>query len=255
MGNCFRNKNCISHTKNGGSETEEKSDSVDPSFINDSFILAVQSGDLIKVSTYISLGADVNYQDPKSKNTGLMIASHSGDHVICEVLLDHGACPFLRNIYGYTAISFAARNGHVDIGRLLLSKSRILQPHPLKKTTPDGSVASMINGTSTIHHETPLMQAVYGGHRDFIIMLLEKGANPNSRTKYGWTPIEFAKAKGNLNILYLFADPEFLKLNTPRCLDIPRCLDTPRCLDIPRCLDTPRRLDTIAFNSIQVGHY
>ena len=194
MGNCVQTKNSI--------------ESLDTAAVynNSWFMLATQAGDLVKVKKYISMGVDINYQDPKNKNTALMISSNSGDHIMVGVLLDNGACPTVINKHGYTALSFAARNGHLEICRLLLFKFNNWEAH----------IGNIINGKSIMSYETPLMQAVYWGHRDVVIMLLENGADINARTKYGWTPLDFAKAKNNLEIVFLLTDPQFLDFKTPR---------------------------------------
>jgi ankyrin repeat protein len=130
-----------------------------------------------------------------------MIASNSGDYILVEFLLDNGACPLIRNKSGYTALSYAARNGHIEIGRLLL----------FKFTNWETKINDMINGKSTNSNETPLMQAVSGGHRDFAILLLDSGANLHDRTKYGWTPLDFAKSKNFMEIVFLLSKyPNYL---------------------------------------------
>ena len=162
---------------------------------NPSIILAAQSGDLTTVKKIILMGADINYQDKIKGNTALMVASHSGDYILVGFLLENGACPLIRNNVGYTALSYAARNGHIEIGRLLL----------LKFYNWSKNINGMVNGKSINSHETPLMQAVVGGYRDFAILLIENGADIHSRTKYGWTALDFAKSKHYMEIVFLLS--------------------------------------------------
>ena len=182
-----------------------------PTVANSSFLDLIHSGDLLKVKNSISFGSEINYQHPTSGNTALMVSSHAGDYKMVGLLLNYGACPSIKNNTGYNALSYAASNGHVEIGRLLLFK--------LNNWSSSQKWDDMINGKSTNSNETPLMQAVYGGHRDFVFMLLDYGADVTIQTKYGWTALDFAKSKNLFEIIYLLSEKPFLDFKTPRCAE------------------------------------
>lgn len=151
-------------------------------------LFSSRAGDLISVVLLIDQGINVNYSDPKTGDQALMMAAYSGNLQLVDFLLAKGADCTAKNNSGYVALSFAARNGHLAIGKKLLFA-------PLGIGT--------INTKSTRSHETPLMQAVYGGHIDFIIMLLDRGADPSLTTTYGYSAIDLAKSRRRIDIVLL----------------------------------------------------
>lgn len=175
MGNCI-DKNYIIHRPN--------------------ILKEARVGDIAKIKKILLDGGDINYQDLKSGNTALMIATHSGNHMLVSILLENGSCAIKKNNFGYTALSFAARNGHVEIGRMLIYSFN--EKKSLKRKG--------IDSKSKNSNETPLMQAVFGGHRDFVILLLDNGADLYVKTKYGWTALDFPKVNNFQEIIIILSE-------------------------------------------------
>lgn len=66
---------------------------------------------------------------------------------------------------------------------------------------------------------TPLLLAAHGGKTDEVQKLLSAGANPNERSRYGWTALMFASWKGHLDLINILldagADPNNLSTSVP----------------------------------------
>ena len=58
--------------------------------------------------------SDVNTQDGNGW-TKLIRAAHAGDYDECRSLLQRGVDPDIRDIIGWTAVMYAAINGHQNI--------------------------------------------------------------------------------------------------------------------------------------------
>src|SRR5262249_45968730 len=102
-------------------------------------------------------------------------ARHSA---IVKLLVERGANVRSRSKGDFTALLFAAQQGDVISGRILLES---------------GADA---NETSKKGRVTALMLAAAGGHKDFASLLLDKGANPNSIEDGGRTALHFAALDG-----------------------------------------------------------
>ncbi|RLM87391.1 putative E3 ubiquitin-protein ligase XBOS34 [Panicum miliaceum] len=64
----------------------------------------------------IELGADINAYRRESRHaTALHDAADSGAETVVELLIIHGANPYLRNDYGETALELARRKGHLYV--------------------------------------------------------------------------------------------------------------------------------------------
>jgi ankyrin repeat protein len=82
---------------------------------------------------------------------------------------------------GFTPLHLAAFFGQVDAARLLLARGA--------RVDPPG------RGWMT---GTPLHAAAAGSHVTIVAMLLEAGADPNTRQRHGFTPLHSAAANGDL---------------------------------------------------------
>ncbi len=71
------------------------------------------------VAVLLDAGADPNIADTAEGFTALMFAAAEGQLEVARVLVAHEADQSLRDVDGDTALSFAAKNKHADIVRLL----------------------------------------------------------------------------------------------------------------------------------------
>lgn len=118
---------------------------------------------------------------------------------------------YSTDIYGSSALNIAARNGSLDIVRLLISKGANVN-HDSRYAMPLHSAAysgradiadALLNAGADLNCEchwseisiagTPLHQAAAGGSLEVVRLLLDRGANANSReSQYNQTPLHFA---------------------------------------------------------------
>lgn len=110
--------------------------------------------------------------DPNSQNLNIMsndlpvtIAAEYGRVEILKLLLSRGADFNGSNIFQLTALGMIASAGNVEMGRLL------------RDFNADPNVGGM-NGT-------PMSRALFHGHEELVLLLLERGADVNFINKQG----------------------------------------------------------------------
>ena len=126
--------------------------------------------------------------------TGLHFAASHGLYQAARCLLDKGHSPDAGDNDGATPLLVAAREGHADVAQLLLDtkqvdvniKTRMRHKTPLSLAAERGHIAvlRLLLGKETIDIDpwdnmgrTPLGDAVAGGQKEVVELLLEKGAN------------------------------------------------------------------------------
>ena len=172
-------------------------------------MLAAAAGGTKSVQSLLEHGAAVNAIDGARGQTPLMFAAAMGRAPVIQLLLKNGADVALRSglvkfgspdlpqrrilptdgvsttvikarqerrvkpaaMGGFSALHFAARNGHLDAARALV----------------DGGAD--INQASESDRSTPLVVATGNGHFDLAKYLLDHGAGPNLATDAGLTPL------------------------------------------------------------------
>ena len=171
---------------------------------------ASRSGTVAGVQALIAAGADVNARENSRHQTALMWAAAQGHVEVARSLIRAGAelearskvRPMLmyvdatnggafdqgvtENLGGYSALLFAARQGDVEITRLLLNAGADI----------DGLAG---NGTS------PLVVAAHSGHTALAIELLNQGADANSMGA-GYTALHAAILRGDLDTVEALLD-------------------------------------------------
>ena len=124
---------------------------------------------------------DVNYGAGKNP-TPIAIAAKRGDKEMVQVLLDLGADVEKGDISGVTALHCAAEYGSLEVVKLLLDGGAKLN----KKT--------LVSGFTPLHHAImPYSKYSIVGKKDHlqvIKLLLDRGANPTLKDRFGKTPLD-----------------------------------------------------------------
>lgn len=176
---------------------------------------ASRAGSTEGVQLLISAGADVNAREKSREQSALMWAAAQGHVAVARLLVNAGADLEARSkvrpqlmfanasnggafdqgvmeqLGGYSPLLFAARNGDIEMARLLLSAEANIE-----------GVAG--NGSS------PLVVAAHSGHGELARLLLERGADANA-IGAGYTALHSAILRGDLatveSLLEHGADP------------------------------------------------
>jgi uncharacterized protein len=147
---------------------------------------AARSGNLESVKALLDHGANVNAKENYRGQTALMWAAAERHPAVVKLLLEHGAdwkilsvsretaipklsaassvTPFARG--GLTALHFAAREGDVETGRVMLDA---------------GVDVNIVDADNT----TPLVVSILNKHYTFAKYLLDHGADPNILDAHG----------------------------------------------------------------------
>jgi len=116
----------------------------------------------------------LNYETPLHSTV-----SEAGDRVgVVLVLLDHGAAVNAKNARDETPLHKAAHWNAAGTTALLLKHGAELEAHDYDGETP------LYKATDYGQNSTEAMQ-----------VLLERGANPNAKTRGSWTPLHVAASK------------------------------------------------------------
>jgi ankyrin repeat protein len=149
-------------------------------------MIAARTGNLEAVKVLLAHSADVNAAEESRGYTPLMMASVENHPDVVKFLLDRGANvnqPSVRYNFsegkaaaggalmeraegGLTPLQFAARQGAIESGQVLIA------------------AGADVNLAEPSHDFTPLNTAVYNGHYDFAALLIDKGANVNDGSLY-----------------------------------------------------------------------
>lgn len=115
--------------------------------------------------------------DPTAELTDAVIGN---DPVRVRYLLERGADPNKVVQPDYDALQWAAREGHVEIARILLDHGARIE-----QRDKDGW--------------SPLMLAIWRGHPDMVRLLVERRARLDSYGDNGWSPLSVAITYGKLD--------------------------------------------------------
>ena len=119
---------------------------------------------------------------PRVTQMDLFEAASAGDlDRLVELLAYDPASVDARSADGFTALHFAAFFGRPEAARLLVNHAADVDAHG----------AGWMTGT-------PLHSAASGSHAEVVGVLLEAGADPNTRQSGGWTPLHAAARAGDV---------------------------------------------------------
>ena len=135
---------------------------------------AIDNGNADTAALLIAHGADVNVRESSAGQTALMWAVADRAPTLVKLLLGHRADPHARSMRGFTPLLFAAQQGDVDSGRLLLE------------------AGADVDDRGTADRKTALIIAAASGHTAFAGLLLDAGANPDLSDEAGFTAMHYA---------------------------------------------------------------
>jgi ankyrin repeat protein len=138
---------------------------------------AASLGHSLITELLVKKGADVMSMTQNTQLVPLEEAAACGDLLTVRLLLNSGADPNYRDREGWSAIHWAAEEGHCDVVLLLLKHG------------------ASVNAVS-LYGTSPLHCAANGGHNNIVSELLQHGADPLKSTCHGWTPLHHAAFMG-----------------------------------------------------------
>ena len=179
------------------------------------------TGSIEAVRALIGGGADVNAKEPSQNQTALMWAAAERHPDVVKALVDHKADLQARTKRGFSALHFAAREGDLEVARILLAAGMDInirsQPASVEKPaaagpgnyTGGGGRAGGPSYEATVSAgSTPLLVATVRAEVPFALFLLERGADPNA-SDAGMTPLHWASGtweSGEANPVFGFTD-------------------------------------------------
>jgi ankyrin repeat protein len=125
----------------------------------------------------------------KNQMTALMLGAQYGKEAAVRQLLGfEGVDVNKQTEFGHTALMYATMYGYMGIVQQLVSKI---------KTIRDGYGINL----QTSYGDTALSYAASAGYADIVGYLLENGANWNTHTRFGMTPLMIASANGHFEVV------------------------------------------------------
>ena len=181
-------------------------------------LIAAQMGDVEMAKVLIEEGGAALDATSDTNENAMHVAARSGDHAdVIRAMLNRESALHADAVMndGFTALHFAAFNGHEQVTRALLEGGATVDVRSPEGTNPLGAAAS--NGFAGIvrllleagaevdqtdeEAFTALMLACDNGHDDVVGILLEAGAEPNKANDDGMTSLMWASYNGHTNII------------------------------------------------------
>lgn len=184
-----------------------------------SLVSYCEEGKIMQVKASILAGVPVNGFDYQGR-TPLVIAARNGHLECVKLLLENGAdinTPAkLRYDLDWRMLPLMASTEHIKVLEFLISKGAKLDKHDpdlgytaLHEASSRGyyqSVEILINAGANVNSkthlkETPLMQAAEAGKLKAVNVLLNHGAKVNAKDSFGETAISKARKKAHYEIV------------------------------------------------------
>lgn len=125
----------------------------------------------------------------RKQDLSLFEVAAIGEEEKVAALIDAGAAVNAISPDGFSPLGFAAKFGHPEVARELLSRGaneNAISQNPMKVA--------------------PLHSALAGGHVSIARMLLEAGADPAAANGEGWTPLHYAAELGDAEVAKLLLE-------------------------------------------------
>lgn len=204
---------------------------------------ACEHGEAPVVQTLLDEGTDVDCEDDEAEITPLQTAAANGHDHIVRLLLMRGAALNKANSYGWTPLMHASRNGHPIIVATLLQQRQAdinavtgLGASALTFAARGGHIQVVrqlveagieltLSGGANECDFTPLLAAALYGHDAVLRFLLDRGCDVNFRTSTsGLTPLMVAALNGHMKTAQILvergADPNVTNADNRTALDI-----------------------------------
>jgi cytohesin len=158
---------------------------------------AAANGDVERVKSLVSKGADVNAEDEKKK-TPLHHAAKTGKMEVVQLLVEAGADVNAMGKNNWPPLCIAVENNHMAVAEYLIAHGADLNPDnewtPLQEAASSGSVemVEMLLAKGADIDAGPwtaLHAAVSEGNMDMVELLITKGADVNAKDNDGRTPL------------------------------------------------------------------
>jgi ankyrin repeat protein len=229
-------------------------------FTPDDFVRSAEKGDLKAVELFLAAGIDVNAQNA-SGVTALMAAAKNGRMEVVNKLLDQKANVDAQSKQGVTALMLAAENNQSEIVNLLLKKNA--DPNLQDQTGWSALMKAVYQGNarcvealaarSRQEVNRGLLVAALTGHQDIAKILLDNGAEVDTRADDGRTPLMLAAGKGDNDLVAFLlkagADPTLTDQSGAAAGSLARAKGHKEVADRLQQAAPPLRADTSARNA------
>jgi ankyrin repeat protein len=177
-------------------------------FAPDDFVQSAEKGDTKAIQLFLNAGMDCDAQSAAGI-TALMAAAKNGRLDTVKKLLDQKVNVNALSKQGITALMLAAENTQVEILNLLLNKKA--DPNledqtgwtALMKAVYQGNTACVATLAARSRQEVNrgLLIAALTGHKEIAKILLDNGAEIDTRAEDGRTPLMLAAARGDNDLV------------------------------------------------------
>jgi hypothetical protein len=143
-----------------------------------------------------SIDVEAKLRDEVGGDTCLHTAAREGHLDICRLLIDKGAQMEAKNNMGYTPLHCAARSAHVDVCRLLIDKGAQIDARDDFRYTP-------------LHWAAAYRE----NHLDIVRLLCDRGADIEARNDRGCRPLHYAAKTGHISVVKVLIDVRNAEIN------------------------------------------
>lgn len=152
-------------------------------FLQTPLHFAVRNGDENIIQLLLTNKAEINAADWQG-DTPLHYVGHYGNKNIAHLLLVNGADVNIRNKSGHVPLLEAVLNGHLDVAELLSTNTNIAEIN-----------YANYMGNTTLH------DIAQKGDKEGTLFLLTIGADLNLKNEHGYTPLSWASAFGQEEVV------------------------------------------------------